>query len=213
MSDQIEKSPHKIVLIIILALVIAILLGLGWSRYIQSGKYSIQLDNKQGGMPNSAPGRMGGSSAPAGMGGGSATLNTTAVQNFMGQLQEKPNDVLLLYSVGTEFMHGESWKEAAGFMNKVIAIDPKHIGARRALFMAYLRLGQYTDAEKEALFLVESDPKDELSRYNLAMLNMVYLGQEGHDKGELMLREMIKVGVKDDNLKASIKKELKKHNH
>jgi len=93
-----------------------------------------------------------------------------AKQGFLKLVAEPDNKATALYYLGAIARLENSLEEAAGYLQQVLAIEPRHPGALAELGWIQTRKGQFQEAEAGLQKALEADPDHYQGNYNLLLL-------------------------------------------
>jgi cytochrome c-type biogenesis protein CcmH/NrfG len=89
---------------------------------------------------------------------------------LLEKLKKDPNNAALLAQVGTLYNATHQFKEAAGYYNKSLEIDPKNVKTRTALATSLYYDGDVDGAIAELQQALKNDPRDVNAEFNLGMV-------------------------------------------
>ena len=118
------------------------------------------------------------SSAPGGMGGQMPSLDQMKqmADNKAGLLLEKlksdPNNADLLTKVGDLYVATHQFKDASGYYDKALHVDPKNVPVRTQLASCLYYQGDVDGAITQLQQALQYDPKDANSLFNLGMIKL-----------------------------------------
>jgi len=118
------------------------------------------------------------SGTPAPEASGTAPLDQARVAELMAKIQANPRDIASLQALGDLFFDAADYDTAAGWMDKILALEPKNVTARLALGAARFNAGRPTEAEKEWRAVLAIDPRNLEAHYDLGFM---YLSQNPPD--------------------------------
>jgi arylsulfatase A-like enzyme/Flp pilus assembly protein TadD len=84
--------------------------------------------------------------------------------------RDEPDLTHVHYLKGVILGGQERYREAAGALERTVALNPKHVLARFKLALAYLRLGNHTRAEAVLQAVVADEPRNMRAYQNLAAI-------------------------------------------
>ena len=91
---------------------------------------------------------------------------------LLAQLKKDPNNSQLLNQIGTLYKATHQFKEAAGYFQKAIEVDPKNVAARTDLASCLFYEGDADGAIQQLQQSLTYDPKDVNSLFNLGMIRL-----------------------------------------
>lgn len=91
---------------------------------------------------------------------------------LLAKLKTDPNNSELLNQIGTLYKATHQFKEAAGYFQKAIDVDPKNVAARTDLASCLFYEGDADGAIKQLQQSLSYDPKDANSLFNLGMIRL-----------------------------------------
>jgi cytochrome c-type biogenesis protein CcmH/NrfG len=116
------------------------------------------------------------SAAPGGIAGQMPTLEQMKeiaekkAAPLLEQLKGDPNNTDLLIQAGNIYVSTHQFKEAAGYFNRVLQVDPKNIAVRTQLASCMYYSGDVDGAISQLQQSLQYDPKDANSLFNLGMI-------------------------------------------
>jgi len=116
-------------------------------------------------------------SVPAGhMGGQMPTLEQMKqmadqkAAPLLEKLKSDPNNSTLLLQVGNMYLATHQFKDAAGYFDKALQVDPKNVAVRTQLASCMYYNGDADGAISQLQQALKYDPKDANSLFNLGMI-------------------------------------------
>ena len=116
-------------------------------------------------------------SVPAGhMGGQMPTLEQMKqmadqkAAPLLEKLKSDPNNSTLLLQVGNMYLATHQFKDAAGYFDKALQVDPKNVAVRTQLASCMYYDGDADGAISQLQQALKYDPKDANSLFNLGMI-------------------------------------------
>jgi cytochrome c-type biogenesis protein CcmH/NrfG len=100
----------------------------------------------------------------------SAGLDQAKVAALMAKYQANPNDTATLLALGNAFFAAQDYTSAAGWLDKVVALEPNNVQALLALGAAKFNLGDDAAAKTDWLKVVSLDAKNVEAHYDLGFL-------------------------------------------
>ena len=91
---------------------------------------------------------------------------------LLEKLKADPRNSDLLNQIGTLYKATHQFKEAEGYFQKALDVDPKNVGARTDLASCLFYEGDADGAIKQLEQSLTYDPKDANSLFNLGMIRM-----------------------------------------
>ncbi len=91
---------------------------------------------------------------------------------LLEQLKGDPNNTVLLTKVGDLYQATHQFKEAAGYYDKALHVDPKNIPVRTQLASCLYYGGDIDGAIRQLQQALNYDPKDANSLFNLGMIRL-----------------------------------------
>ncbi len=92
------------------------------------------------------------------------------VQPLLAKLKDDPNNAELLSAIGTFYRMAHQFKEAQGYYEKSLAINPKNVGARTDLSSCLYYTGDVDGALAELQKSLSYDPKHAGTLFNIGMI-------------------------------------------
>lgn len=112
--------------------------------------------------------------------GGMSGDPMNGIMELMTRMQENPNDVGVLVTLGEQFMRIQSWDKAQALLQRALVVEPSNIGIIQRLGMCLINLGKYADAAGYYEMILGLDGKNAQAHYNLGILYKRFL--EDKDK-------------------------------
>ena len=100
----------------------------------------------------------------------SPTIDTAKVADLMAKIKADPNDKVSYQSLADIYYLASDFESAGGFLEKVLAIDPKDVTARLALGAALYNLGKSDGAEAQWRQVLASEPDNLEAHYDLGFM-------------------------------------------
>jgi cytochrome c-type biogenesis protein CcmH/NrfG len=91
---------------------------------------------------------------------------------LLEQLKGDPNNTVLLAKVGDLYQATHQFKEAAGYYDKALHVDPKNVPIRTQLASCRYYDGDVDGAITQLQQALQYDPKDANSLFNLGMIKL-----------------------------------------
>jgi len=91
---------------------------------------------------------------------------------LLAKLKTDPNNSDLLNQIGTLYKATHQFKEAAGYYQKAIDVEPKNVAARTDLASCLFYQGDADGAIHQLQQSLRYDPKDANSLFNLGMIRL-----------------------------------------
>jgi cytochrome c-type biogenesis protein CcmH/NrfG len=91
---------------------------------------------------------------------------------LLAKLKAEPNNSILLNQIGTLYKATHQFKEAAGYFQKALDINPKNVAARTDLASCLFYEGDADGAIQQLEQSLHYDPKDANSLFNLGMIRL-----------------------------------------
>ena len=91
---------------------------------------------------------------------------------LLAKLKADPNNSALLNQIGTLYKATHQFKQAAGYFQKALDIDPKNVAARTDLASCLFYEGDADGAIQQLEKSLSYDPKDANSLFNLGMIRL-----------------------------------------
>jgi cytochrome c-type biogenesis protein CcmH/NrfG len=116
------------------------------------------------------------SAAPGGMVGQMPTLEQMKemadkkAQPLLEKLKSDPNNSDLLIQVGNNYIAAHQFKEAAGYYDKALQVDPKNVAVRTQMASCLFYDGDVDGAISQVQQSLHYDPKDANSLFALGMI-------------------------------------------
>ena len=89
---------------------------------------------------------------------------------LLEKLKGDPNNSDLLIQAGNIYLNTHQFKEAAGYFNRVLQVDPKNIAVRTQLASCMYYSGDVDGAISQLQKALQYNPKDANSLFNLGMI-------------------------------------------
>lgn len=115
---------------------------------------------------------------PTGMGGQMPSLEQmkqmadSKVAPLLEKLKGDPNNSDLLVKVGDLYVATHQFKEAAGYYDKALHVDPKNVSIRTQMASCLYYQGDVDGAISQLQQALHYDPKDANSLFNLGMIKL-----------------------------------------
>lgn len=132
------------------------------------------------------------------------------VGQLMQRLEENPEDVSTLRTLGQMFMRMQAWSEAQRFWARLLALEPEDVQARQQLSMSLFRQEEYAAAADELREVLKVDPDNPHAFFNLGILNMYYL--DDPQEGQRYFQEVIDSPQAGPELKEQAREQLTNSN-
>ena len=155
-----------------------------------------------GGGGSGVPGING---TPAPESSAAAQVDQAQVAALMKKISENPNDVATLQQLGDLYFQTGDYETAGGWMEKILAVEPRNVTARLALGAALFNSLKATEAEKQWRQVLEIDPKNVEAHYDLGFM---YLAQEPPDMAKVKAEWNEVIAIAPDS---DIAKTVKQH--
>jgi cytochrome c-type biogenesis protein CcmH/NrfG len=94
----------------------------------------------------------------------------TKAEPLLQQLKAKPNDAALLIQIGDIYKSAHQFKEAAGYYEKSLQIDPKNAGVRSDMATCFYYSGEVDKSIAQLEKSLQYDPKNAGALFNLGMV-------------------------------------------
>jgi Tfp pilus assembly protein PilF len=104
----------------------------------------------------------------------SPPVDQAKVSDLLARHQAHPRDLDVLIALSDEYYAAEQYEMSATWLDKLLAIDPKHIDGLLARGAVYFNLGDTASAKSSWKKVVKIDPKNVEAHYDLGFL---YLSQ------------------------------------
>ena len=118
------------------------------------------------------------SSAPGGTGGQMPSLDQmkqmadNKAAPLLEKLKSDPNNADLMIKVGDLYVATHQFKEASGYYDKALHVDPKNVPVRTQLASCLYYQGDVDGAITQLQQALQYDPKDANSLFNLGMIKL-----------------------------------------
>ena len=96
----------------------------------------------------------------------------TKAEPLLARLKADPNNSELLNQIGTLYKATHQFKEAAGYFQRAIDVNPKNVAARTDLASCLFYQGDADGAINQLQQSLRYDPKDANSLFNLGMIRL-----------------------------------------
>ncbi len=148
---------------------------------------------------------------PSGMGGhmpsleDMKTMADTKAAPLLAQLKSDPNNKDLLFQVGNIYKATHQFKDAAGYYDKALQVDPKNVAIRTELASCLYYSGDVDGALSQLQQGLNYNPKDANSLFNLGMIK--WQGKQDGPGALAAWRELLKANPQlSANRKATVQK-------
>jgi tetratricopeptide (TPR) repeat protein len=128
------------------------------------------------------------------------------IGQLMRKLEQNPQDVSTLRSLGRAFMSMQSWQRAASFWQRLLEVEPKNKEAAHQLAMCYFRMEDFNKSAARLEKIINFDPKSYHAHYNLGILYKHYLNDM--QKARKHLKIVINAEEAKEDLRQEAQKEL-----
>jgi cytochrome c-type biogenesis protein CcmH/NrfG len=91
---------------------------------------------------------------------------------LLAKLKTDPNNATLLNQIGTLYKATHQFKEAVGYYQRAVDVDPENVGARTDLASCLYYEGDADGAISQLQESLRYDPKDANSLFNLGMIRL-----------------------------------------
>ncbi len=156
--------------------IISLVVGLAMGYLVRGSQSPAPPPQTVATAPKSAP------SSPhtaAGMGGGPMPnleqmkkMADDKAAPFLEKLKTDPNNTALLMKVGDLYQATHQFKEAAGYYDRALHVDPKNVPVRTQLASCLYYSGDIDGAIQQLQQALQYDPKDANSLFNLGMIRL-----------------------------------------
>ncbi|MGX9366755.1 tetratricopeptide repeat protein [Desulfoplanes sp. PS50] len=128
------------------------------------------------------------------------------ITQLMQQLENNPNDVDALRSLGNAFMHMKAWDRALMFWNRVLAIEPQDTMALNQKGVSLFQKQDYPASAATFATLLEIDADNVYALFNLGILHRHFLDNPA--KGEGYLQAILKLESVPEDVLQAVRQEL-----
>ncbi|WP_462324120.1 tetratricopeptide repeat protein [Desulfoplanes sp.] len=128
------------------------------------------------------------------------------ITGLMQRLEEHPEDVDALRSLGNAFMHMKAWDRAVMFWDRVLAIRPHDAMALNQRGVCFFQKQDYEKAADTFATLLTTDPANEYALFNLGVLHKHFLGHP--EKGDRYLETILEQGRASPEVMQGVRREL-----
>lgn len=135
-----------------------------------------------------------------------ASMAMNEIAALMARLDNEPNHLPTLLSLGDQFMRMSSWERAAVFWKRVLAVEPEQDRALNGLGVAYYNMEEFPESAEQFRRLVEIRPENHRAHFNLGMLYKHYL--EEPDQARKHFQRVLEINPDDEELLERIQAEL-----
>ena len=97
------------------------------------------------------------------------------IMELMARMQENPNDLDVLLSLGEQFMRIQSWDKARALLQRALVVEPSNIDVLQRLSMCLINQGKYAEAAGHYEMILALDEKNAQAHYNLGILYKRFL--------------------------------------
>jgi tetratricopeptide (TPR) repeat protein len=147
---------------------------------------------------------------PRGMpgGGGMEQMggDMAAVSSMMKKLQENPEDVQAMRSLGMSFMDMQAWEKAMSFWDMLLERDGNDVMALNQKGFCLFELEKYAEAAELFERMLTIEQKNFHAHYNLGVIYKHYLSEP--DKADTHFQAVIDAAPDDPALIENAKREL-----
>ena len=110
--------------------------------------------------------------------GGMSGDPMSGIMELMARMQENPNDVGVLVTLGEQFMRIQSWDKALALFQRALVVEPSNIGILQRLGMCLINLGKYAEAAGYYEMILGLEGENAQAHYNLGILYKRFLKDE-----------------------------------
>jgi len=125
----------------------------------------VQREEHRHQMPGGAMGQMGG---------------MDGIADLMKNLQDNPDDVNTMRTLGMTFMDMQAWDRSLAFWEMILERNPTDIMALNQKGFCLFELEKYSEAAEFFTKMLEIDPSNERAHFNLGILFKYYLEEPEH---------------------------------
>ncbi|MDZ7762413.1 MAG: tetratricopeptide repeat protein [Desulfovermiculus sp.] len=132
------------------------------------------------------------------------------IGQLMQRLEENPEDVSTLRTLGQVFMRMQAWSDAQRFWTRLLALEPEDVQARQQLSMCLFRQEKYAAAVDELQRVLSLEPDNAYALFNLGILHTHYLNER--EKGRAYFEQVIESPHTGPELKDQAQEQLQNSN-
>lgn len=126
---------------------------------------------------------------------------------LMQKLQENPNDVPTLITLGEQFMRMQQWERASQLLDRAMAAAPGNHQVLNMKGIVDFNMQKYREAADKFEMILELDPDTVLAHYNLGILYGHFL--EDKDKARANFEKVLASDKIDAETRKQAEEELK----
>lgn len=139
----------------------------------------------------------------ASMGGDSSM---EMIRALMAKLEENPNDVHVLHTLGEQFIRMKAWDRAKALLERGLGVEPSNKQILRLLGIVEFNMQQYHKAAEMFETVISLEPHDYMSHYNLGILYGHFLDQK--DKAREHLQQVVDSEEASDQSRMEARQQL-----
>lgn len=188
-------AGRKLVLAVLLAALLAIFVG-SFVYRMQGSGLVVEIQQERGGMGKGGPG------GPMGMAG----VDMEHLRELMRLVEQNPDDPKVLLELGNTFMMMQAWDKALEFLDKAVKLTPEDVRAHRAVGMVRFERKEYELARKSFALVLQKEPDDALSHYNMGILLKHYMKKPA--EGDAHFRRVVQLNPQDPEVRKGAEAEL-----
>lgn len=130
------------------------------------------------------------------------------VKEFMGRVEQNPDDVEALVGLGNSFLMMRAWDRALEPLQRAHELDPENVGVLKAMGIAHFNKEDFVKATEAYDAILIIDPDDSLALFNLGVIFKYYF--EKPDAARTYFEKVLAVEKDDAEVIAMAKQELAK---
>ncbi len=164
-----------------------VIFGVSIFYRVNNPNLTVQAKKKSGGM----------SAMTTGMGG---------LQEMMVKAEKEPDNVENLVSLGNAFLMMRAWDRALGYLERAKTLQPNNVAVLKSVGICYFQKQMHEQAVEIYEHVLEEQPGDALSHYNLGIIFKHYLNDP--QSAATHFRAVVELPHGDAEMKKHAKAEL-----
>ncbi|WP_045214641.1 tetratricopeptide repeat protein [Desulfonatronovibrio magnus] len=128
------------------------------------------------------------------------------ISGLMAEVDRNPDNVPAMIELAHLFMLMDAWERSYAFWNRILAIEPENELALNQAGFTLFQLERFTEAEERFQALLDLDPDNYRSHYNLGIMYKYYLDDQ--EKAEHHFHRILEIAPEDPELIQRIQHEL-----
>lgn len=109
--------------------------------------------------------------------------NMKMISELMQKLQEDPENVHVLHTLGEQFMRMQQWERASQLLNRALVVEPQNTSVLNLLGICDFNREKFKEAASKFELIIELEPKNMMARYNLGILYGHFLNDKEKARG------------------------------